>query len=277
MEKTLQAGAGFMRDVRSLVLCGHGINCEDETQYALRLAGAKADKVLVDQLIAEPGRLDDCEILAFPGGFSWADDLGAGKALAIEFKHKIGDSLERYIDSGRLMIGICNGFQMMIKLGFLPGFDGDYSTQRATLTYNDSGRFEDRWVRLETDPESPCVFTRGIAEIDLPVRHGEGKFYTGNDIDLLSRLSDNGQIVARYKDPERPWAKTAGYPWNPNGSEWDIAGICDPTGRVFGLMPHPEAYLHRVNHPRWTREELPEEGLGLQAFRNAVAYARKEL
>lgn len=260
------------KEVKTLILCGEGINCEDETQHAFGLAGAKAEKVLVYQVIKEPQMLDDYKIFVFPGGFAMADDLGAGKALAVDFEN-MADAFQKYIESGRLMLGICNGFQTMVKFGILPGFDKDYRTQRVTLTYNDSGMFEDRWVHLDINQESPCVFTQGIERIELPVRHREGKFCVGDNRKILTRLYNDNQIIAYYIDPKNPEGN-AGYPWNPNGSEEGIAGICDPTGRVAALMPHPEGHIHRTNHPRWTREKLPEEGAGMQIFRNAVRYAR---
>ena len=188
-------------------------------------------------------------------------------------KYNIGEQILEFIDAGKLIIGICNGFQAMVKMGMLPGFNGNYTTQEVTLTFNDSGRFEDRWVHLKTNKISKCVFTRGIDHIFLPVRHGEGKFVAKNP-QVLEKLKKGNHIVFQYTDPE---GKAAEYPHNPNGSVYDIAAICDETGRIFGMMPHPEAFQHRTNHPRWTREELPEEGAGIAIFRNAVEYIKKNL
>ena len=199
-----------------LVLYGHGINCDRETAYGFELAGANAKRVHLNELIDRSDRLDNYQILAKPGGFSYGDDIRAGKILAVELNHNLGDDLQQFIADGKLVIGICNGFQAQLQSGMLPATDGDYRKQTATLATNDSGRFVDNWVYLEANPESPCVFTRGVDGIYLPVRHGEGKFVPGPGI--LEQLRKNKQIVFRYKP---------GY--NLNGSIDDIAGICDPT------------------------------------------------
>jgi phosphoribosylformylglycinamidine synthase len=246
---------------------GYGINTDLEMAYALELAGALAERVHLNDLIVGEAELSNYEIFVIPGGFSFADDLGAGKVLAERLRVHLMDDLLHFIEEGKLVLGVCNGFQALIKLGLLPALER-YGVQEATLTFNDSGHFEDRWVYLEHECDSVCVFTRGLERIYLPVRHAEGKFVP-KDEGVLKRLNANGQVVLRYVDPE---GRPAGYPWNPNGSVDNIAGICDPTGRVFGLMPHPEAYLYRYHHPRWTREEVPQEGQGLQIFRNAVEH-----
>ena len=260
---------------RVLVLYGYGINCDHELKHGFDLAGAVAERVHVNQLIDGERRLKDYNVLALPGGFSFGDDLGAGKVLATKFRHNLEEPLQEFIAAGNLVIGICNGFQSMVKLGVLPGFGGDYRTQRVTLTSNDSGRFEDRWVHLEF-PESKCVFTRGIERLYLPVRHGEGKFVPADD-GVLRRLQRNKQVAARYAGPGGQ--SDPAYPWNPNGSIDDIAAICDQTGRIFGIMPHPEGYLYSTNHPSWTRREskgkMAEYGQGLQILRNAVDYVAK--
>jgi phosphoribosylformylglycinamidine synthase len=186
---------------------------------------------------------------------------------------RLYDQFSRFIGAGKLILGVCNGFQLLVKLGMLPGIAGKYRDQTATLTCNDSGRFEDRWVYLRVNGASPCVFTQGLAGIYLPVRHGEGKFLT-KDEETRQRLQTNGQIVLEYSNADYR-EPTLDYPANPNGSIDAVAGICNETGRIFGLMPHPEAYLHYTNHPRWTREKLPEEGMGLAIFRNAVDFIRK--
>ncbi len=256
-----------------LVLTGYGINCDIETQHAFKLAGARAKRVHINDLINGKERLSDYHILSFPGGFSFGDDIASGKVLANMVKYNIGEQIQNFIDSGKLILGICNGFQAMVKMGLLPGFNEDYATQEVTLTYNDSGRFEDRWVHLKANKISKCVFTKGIENIYLPVRHGEGKFVAKN-LQVLEKLKKGNHIVFQYVDTE---GKSAGYPHNPNGSVDNIAAICDKTGRVFGMMPHPEAFQHMTNHPRWTREELPEEGAGITIFRNMVEYAMKNL
>jgi phosphoribosylformylglycinamidine synthase len=252
--------------------------------HACRLGGAdEVDIVHISELVYGDKRLDDYQFLNLPGGFLDGDDLGAARAGANRLRYtrvkttgeRLFDQILRFIRDGKLILGVCNGFQLMVKSGMLPGFDGDYEIQRVTITYNDSGRFEDRWVSLVINHESPCVFTRGLESVYLPVRHGEGKFIPG-DNETLKRLKQRGLVVAQYTDRhgQRP---TMEYPLNPNGSVEAIAGICDETGRLMGLMPHPEAYTHFTNHPRWTREKLQEEGRGVAFFRNAVEYVRKNL
>jgi len=254
------------------VLFGFGINCDYETQYAFNVVGAEAERIHFNELAAAPEMLQDYHIFVIPGGFSFGDDIASGKVLANKLRTKVGDALHRFVEQGRLVLGICNGFQVLVKMGLLPNLDGDYS-QSATLTYNDSNKFEDRWVYLEVNRRSPCVFTRGIECMYLPVRHGEGKFFVEDEA-VLRTLEEEGLVVFRYTDP---WGRRAGYPWNPNGSVNNIAGICNRQGTVLGMMPHPEAYNHPTNHPRWTREPVPEEGEGLRIFRNAVRYAERHL
>lgn len=260
--------------VRALVLTGFGINCDHETADAFTRAGAVAERVHLNHLVAAPERFEAFHILAIPGGFSFGDDVASGRILANRLRYKLGGPLQAFIASGKLAIGICNGFQVMVKLGMLPYFDGAFS-QEVTLAGNDSNRYEDRWVHLAVNAASPCVWTRGLEAIETPVRHGEGKFIP-RDAATLARLEAQGQVVVRYATADRAPAGGV-YPINPNGAIGDIAGICDPSGRLFGLMPHPEAYLDRTNHPQWTRKALPAEGSGLRLFRNAVAYARERL
>ena len=278
-----------MTPVIAMVLTGYGLNCDYETDYSLKLAGADSRRVHINELITgeQTGSgttLDQGHILVFGGGFSWADDHGAGVLLASKLKSNMGEQIERFIRQGKLIIGICNGFQTLVNLGLLPGFDQNYQERRVALTYNDSGNFIDSWVNLKVNPGSPCIFTKGISRIELPVRHGEGKFYASDeDIDRLIR---NNQVVLHYCDENGDEARGQ-WPLNPNGSLMDIAGICDPTGRVFGLMPHPEAFNHYTNHPDWTiqREKLkrqgktidPKEGHGIRVFRNAVDYMRNAI
>lgn len=276
-----------MSPVKALVLTGYGLNCDYETDYALKLAGAKSHRVHINELIAAQGSNPDLDlsafhILVFGGGFAWADDHGAGVVLASKLKFNIGGQIEQFIQDGKLVIGICNGFQSLVNLGLVPGFDGNYQERRAALTYNDSGNFIDTWVSLKINPESSCIFTKGISHIELPVRHGEGKFYaSAKDID---RLFENHQVVAQYAAEDGNPAEGR-WPENPNGSIKDIAGICDPTGRIFGLMPHPEAFNHFTNHPNWTRHKEAlaregksienQEGDGIHIFRNAVEYIKE--
>ena len=264
-----------------LVLAGFGLNCDHETAYAFELAGATAQRVHINALIAGDVTLEKFQILAFGGGFSWGDDHGAGVVQALRLKTNLGDQLLAFVAAQKLVIGICNGFQTLVNLGLLPGIDGDYTRRSVALVTNDCGNFRDQWVRLAVDPDSPCVFTRGIDAIDLPIRHGEGKFYA--DADMLGILATNHQTTMQYALTD---GQPAGgeFPHNPNGSLNDIAGICDPTGRIFGLMPHPEAYNHTTNHPDWTRQREQEKhrgvalgstvGEGIRIFENAVNYFR---
>ncbi len=269
--------------VKAIVITGYGTNCEMEMAHACRMAGAEADIVHISRIIEGEVSLDGYHFLNLAGGFLDGDDLGAGQAGAHRLKHArvkttgepVFDQLTRFIKDGKLILGVCNGFQLMVKTGLLPGFDQRYDERLVSLTYNDSGRFEDRWVELKTDPDSPCVFTRGLGRIYLPVRHGEGKFVT-RDQAVMDEIEDKHLAPLRYADPETGEV-TMEYPLNPNGSPGAIAGICDESGRLFGLMPHPEAFVHRTNHPRWTREDLPEEGQGLAIFRNAVDFIQENL
>jgi len=271
-----------MTTINALVLTGYGLNCDMETAHALSIAGATPHRVHINNLVSGEVRLPDYQILVFGGGFSWGDDHGAGVVHAVRFKTHIGEDLLRFIDNGNLVLAICNGFQTLVNLGLLPGIGGDYTKRSVALTYNDCGNFRDDWVTLRLNPDSPCVFTRGMDVIELPVRHGEGKFYT--DSATLDKLVANRQVVARYAD--RSGEPAGGrFPLNPNGSLMDIAGICDETGRVFGLMPHPEAFNHVTNHPDWTRKrelrkragDATESGPtdGIRMFMNAVDYLRK--
>lgn len=271
-----------MKPVKALVLTGNGTNCEREMAHGCRQAGAEATIAHTAELFSGAVRLSDYHFLGLPGGFLDGDDLGSAKAGAVRLKygrvqadgrHPLFGDLLRFVSEGKLILGVCNGFQLLVKLGLLPGLEA-LGAQSASLTHNDSGRFEDRWVHLTVDPESPCVFTRGLSKLYFPVRHGEGKFIPG-DHEVLRTIEQKKLVPLRYADPDGQ--ATMEYPWNPNGSVGAIAGVCDPSGRIFGLMPHPEAFLHRTNHPRWTREELPEEGQGAALFRNAVEFARENL
>ena len=273
------------KQVRAIVISGNGTNCEREVANACRLAGADVvDIVHVAELLSGRARLDDYHFLNLAGGFLDGDDLGSAKAGANRLTHAIvkgsaetlSDQLQRFIADGKLIMGVCNGFQLMTKMGLLPALCGDYRKQSATLTFNDGGRFEDRWCYLKVDQKSPCVFTSGLDGIYLPVRHGEGKFVVESD-SVLQEIEAKHMAVVKYSDSDYQ-SPVMEYPLNPNGSVAAIAGVCDETGRLFGLMPHPEAYLHRTHHPRWTREpDLPEDGMGLFLYNNAVKYIREEL
>ena len=270
-----------MSSINALVLTGYGLNCDVETAYAFELAGARAQRVHINALIDGSVALDDFQIMSFIGGFSWADDHGAGVVQAVRMKTNIGDRLLDFVHRGNLVIGICNGFQCLVNLGLLPGIDSDYTRRSVALTYNDCGNFRDDWVDLTVNQESACVFTRGMDRLDLPVRHGEGKFVASEEV--VDTLVRNQQIVVQYADAQgRP--ANGQFPANPNGSMLDIAGICDPSGRVFGLMPHPEGFNRWTNHPQWTRrKERVKRGLeapppditpGIQIFKNAVDYLK---
>ena len=278
-----------MKQVKAMVLTGYGLNCDYETEFSLKLAGAESHRVHINELVAgdmaDPGvSLEDCHILVFGGGFSWADDHGAGVLMAAKLKNHLGEQLERFVREEKLIIGICNGFQCLVNLGLVPGFEGKRYDRPAAITYNSSGNFIDAWVNLKVNGESPCVFTKGLSSVEFPVRHGEGRFYAAPDV--IEELFKKNQVVLQYADEKGDEAHEKS-PHNPNGSIGDIAGICDPSGRIFGLMPHPEAYNHFTNHPDWTRkrEELQrkggepfyEEGEGIKIFRNAVEYIRNTL
>jgi len=274
-----------MKQTRAIVITGNGTNCEMEAAHACRLGGFD-DVVIahISEILSGEIRLDDFHFLNLTGGFLDGDDLGSAKAQANRLKYasvagsceKLVDQFTRFIADGKLILGVCNGFQLMVKMGMLPGFDGRYLTQTVTLTHNDCGRFQDRWCYLKVDPASPSIFTHGIVKgIYLPVRHGEGKFIAESN-ELLNRIETTHLSALKYSDSgyETP---TMEFPGNPNGSFNAIAGLCDPTGRLMGLMPHPEAFVHYTQHPRWTRENLPEEGDGLILYINAAEYVRKNL
>lgn len=249
-----------------LILRTAGTNCDEETEYAFQLAGARTEKLHVNVLRETPRRLLDFAVLAIPGGFSYGDDLGAGTVLANELIAQLRASLEEFIERGRLIIGICNGFQVLTKTGLLPGLAR--WEQEASLTINDSHKFEDRWVHLKASSGRSVLVEDGEF-IYLPVAHAEGKF-VARDAAVMQQLQDNGQVIFRYTTPE---GDPGDYPWNPNGSEDHIAAICDPTGLVLGTMPHPERHVLAMHHPQWTREKLAQEGDGLRIFRRAVAFA----
>lgn len=274
-----------MAKTRAIVITGNGTNCEMEAANACRLAGFdEAAIVHIADLLAGDVRLDDYHFLNLTGGFLDGDDLGSAKAQANRLQHArvddreehLLDQLLRFIADGKPILGVCNGFQLMVKMGLLPALGGNLLKQEATLTFNDCGRFQDRWVYLTCDPSSSSIFTRGIERgIYLPIRHGEGKFVAASP-QVLDRIEALHLAPLKYSDSsyERP---TMEFPLNPNGSENAIAGICDESGRLMGLMPHPEAFVHRTQHPRWTREELPEKGDGLILFENAARYVREQL
>uniref|UniRef100_A0A7C6EE92 Phosphoribosylformylglycinamidine synthase subunit PurQ n=1 Tax=candidate division WOR-3 bacterium TaxID=2052148 RepID=A0A7C6EE92_UNCW3 len=284
--------------VKVAILFTAGTNCDSETAYAFELAGAKVDLVHLSELKKRTKSLNDYSILAIPGGFTYGDYIAAGRILATELKYCLKEDIEKFIADGKLIIGICNGFQVLVKAGILPGINegkplispvrkkffwgfkgalplcdnGYLSSQTVTLDANDSNRYEDRWVFLKNVKGNRCIFTKGIEELlYLPVAHAEGKFLV-KDEKILKQLKKNGQVVLQYVDES---GKKAGYPYNPNGSVDNIAGICDTTGRIFGLMPHPERFLQKELHPHWHRKpNLKPQGQLI--FQNGVDYVRRQ-
>lgn len=265
-----------MKKIKVIILRTAGTNCDKETAFAFESAGASTELVHINRLSEGSRTLDDYQILAIPGGFTYGDDIASGKILANELKFAIEESLERFVRSGKLIIGICNGFQVLVKAGLLPNLTGNFKTIESTLTLNDSNKFEDRWVRLEP-VRSKCIWTKNMnGIITLPVAHGEGKFVPKDNL-VLSRLKKDGLIAFKYTGQN---GKRADYPHNPNGAVEDIAGICDPTGRILGLMPHPERHLSPYQHPEWTRLEHIKngrEGDGFKIFKNGVNFAKIHL
>jgi phosphoribosylformylglycinamidine synthase subunit PurQ / glutaminase len=266
-----------MKKPKVIILRTAGTNCDEETAFAFNMCGALTESVHINELARNEKSLNDYQILAIPGGFSYGDDIASGKILANEIKYNLGNELKKFIEAGKLMIGICNGFQVLVKAGILPGLGTDDGME-ATLSHNDSGKFEDRWTYLKIrNPKSEirkCIWTKGMKKIIyLPVAHGEGKFIA-RDKFVLNTLKKNGQVVFQYCDGK---GKDAAYPLNPNGSAEGIAGICDTTGRVLGMMPHPERHIHGTQHPRWTREGVKKSGDGLDIFKNGVQYVREKL
>jgi phosphoribosylformylglycinamidine synthase len=289
-----------MAQVKAIVLRAAGINCDMETEHALELAGAAAERVHINRLIEDKGLLDEFQIIVFPGGFSYGDDVAAGKILANQIIHHLYEPIQKFIDDGKLVLGICNGFQVLVKTGILPGIEGFKSeirnpksetnsnnrntkfktnhetadkrpaTNLVTITYNDSGKFEDRWVYLAPQTDR-CVFIEPERQIYLPIAHGEGKVVT-KDEPTLERLKEKGHIAFKYVDGN---GNEGDYPINPNGSVDSIAGLTDSTGRVLGLMPHPERHVRHTQHPRWTRLKNSNDADGMTIFNNAVKYMRE--
>lgn len=252
-----------------------GTNCDKETGFAFSKAGGAVEFIHVNNFISARRSLEEFEILALPGGFSYGDDVASGKIFANELKHGLFNDIKKFVKDGKLIIGICNGFQILAKSGVLPG--NEALAQEVSLIINDSGKFESRWVYLKSEKEKvksqKCIWTQDLPEvIYLPVAHGEGKF-VAKDKNLLEQLKQNGQVVLRYCDQ---YGKDTGYPGDPNGSIEHIAGICDDSGRVFGLMPHPERHIDPLQHPRHTSSKHKEAD-GMLIFRNAIEYARKHL
>jgi phosphoribosylformylglycinamidine synthase I len=247
-----------MATARALVLRAPGTNCDEETAAAWELAGATAEVRRLGDVLERPESLHNYQIITFPGGFSYGDDLGAGRIFASRLGTVLGDALRLFHERGGLLLGICNGFQILVKAGLLPG-----SSSVASVTHNQSGRFESRWVRLAPTP-GVTPFLTDDEPIELPVAHGEGCYVAAD--------ANAGRVVLRYADAQGN--PTDAYPANPNGSAGAVAGLCDASGRIFGLMPHPERHIDPLHHPRWTRQGPRSEGDGLRIFRNAVTAVR---
>lgn len=246
--------------VKVAVITGYGVNADNELARAFNRVGADAQKVHINDLIENPKLLQQYHIAGFAGGFSFGDHLGSGLVYAQLFKKNLQKALDQFIADGKLIIGICNGFQVLVKMGVLPNTKGDW-TQEVSLIHNESGVFQDQWVRLTFNQNTSCVWTKGLEDMDIPIRHGEGRFITDSDT-VMTLLKEKELLAIKYIGT------------NPNGSEENVAGITDLTGRILGLMPHPEAFIIPENHPRWTREKITE-GFGLRIFQNGVDYIAK--
>ncbi len=269
----------------ALIIRTAGTNCDRELAHAFELAGADPVTVHLNKLIEEPTQIERAGLIGVPGGFSYGDDIAAGRILANRLRHRLLGPLRVAIERGAAVIGICNGFQVLVKLGLLPDPTGEgeatEASQTVTLTDNTRGRFVAKWVGLEVPTDTVCVWTRGLGRFDLPIAHGEGRFVTASQ-QVLEQFDFNGQVALRYASSDLLGLGedgVSGLGFNPNGSVGDIAGICDPSGRVLGLMPHPERYTDLTHHPLWTRTVAPtragEASAGLKLFHNAVEYARQ--
>jgi phosphoribosylformylglycinamidine synthase I len=270
-------------DPKAFILTGYGINCDYESLNACRMAGFSADRIHLNDLLEETGIIFQSKLIVFPGGFSFGDDLGSGVAFSAKIRYsvsKLFDMLTKFVERGGLILGVCNGFQILVHLGMLPATGMSYGVKEATLASNSEGYYIDRWVYLKVEPESPSVFTRGLDIMKLPVRHSEGRFIP-RDMTVLQSIERNHQACLRYCDEHGN--PTQMFPLNPNSSVNAIAGVCDPSGRVLGLMPHPEAATSFYHSPDWTRKRerllregavLSDEGEGALIFRNAYEYVK---
>ena len=241
-----------------------------ETEHALELAGAKAQRMHINRIIEDKTLLDEFQIIVFPGGFSYGDDVAAGKILANQIRHHLYEPIQKFIDDGKLVLGICNGFQVLVKTGVLPGNNSSNNQQEITITYNDSGKFEDRWVYLAPQTDK-CIFIEPGRQIYLPVAHAEGKVVTKDDA-AMEKLKSAGHIAFKYVDEN---GKEGAYPINPNGSIDSIAGLTDTTGRILGLMPHPERFVRPTHHPHFSRLNEKPASHGITIFNNAVKYIKE--
>jgi phosphoribosylformylglycinamidine synthase I len=272
---------------QALVLTGYGINCDYETAHACALAGFQPERIHLNDVLEKPSCLGRYRLIVFPGGFSFGDDLGSGVAFASKVRFSVSqngqrlfDALMGFVERGRLVLGVCNGFQILARLGIVPAVKSLYGLQQATLAPNAEGYFIDRWVRLSVETQSNSVFTKNITSLRLPVRHGEGRF-VAKDSEMLREIEEKRLVSLRYCDDQNRPANR--FPLNPNGSENAIAGVCDPSGRILGLMPHPEAAVSIYQYPDWARKKqnalrrnipFSEEGEGIVLFKNAYEYAK---
>jgi len=266
----------------TLVIRAAGINCDEEVMHCWRLAGAAPTLMHVNDVARQPAVLDDFAVVTIPGGFSYGDDLGAGAILAQRMQYELAEPLRKLVDRGGGILGICNGFQVLAKMGLLPG--GDFGRDTVTVTYNDSAKFEARWVRLQVCVDH-CPFLKRTADfsprgdsnaddrptLEMPVEHAEGKVVVADEA-TAKRLLDAGLVALRYVDEQGRFDR---YPANPNGSTLGIAGLCDATGRILGLMPHPDRHFDHTQHPCWTRRTPTGPADGLRVFQNAVRHWTK--
>lgn len=261
---------------RVCVLRAPGTNCDVETAFAFDSCGARSERLHLYRLLERPALLDEFQILCVPGGFSYGDDIGSGVVFASQLRAHLADAFARFFRADKLVLGICNGFQTLLKAGVLPdGAEGWDQVGRqpptATLTWNENGKYTARWVRLKVTSTNN-VFLRGLTELDLPIAHAEGRLVTAAPT-VLSQWESRGQAALRYVPWEtEPGRSGPGWSYNPNGSVADLAGLSDPSGRMLGLMPHPERFLFGTQHPNWTRRAAVPNGDGLKLFANAVAY-----
>ncbi len=260
-----------MVEVKAIVLRAAGINCDMETEYALELAGAKTQRMHINRIIEDKTLLDEFQIIVFPGGFSYGDDVAAGRILANQIIHHLSEPIQKFIDEGKLVLGICNGFQVLVKTGILPGNNSTKHQEEVTITYNDSGKFEDRWIYLAPQTDK-CIFIEPGRQIYLPIAHGEGKVVT-KDTATLEKLKSDSHVAFKYVDEN---GKEGDYPINPNGSMDSIAGLTDTTGRILGLMPHPERFVRPTQHPHWSRLKEKADSDGMTIFNNAVKYIQEK-
>ena len=260
-----------MKTPRILIITGYGVNCEAESATAWKRAGADVNLVHINDLLKSPNQLDVVDGMMLIGGFSYGDHMSSGHVFAQRIKHHLKPKIQNFINEGKLILGICNGFQVMTKMGLLPGLNNNYFNPLISLIQNDCGFFQNYWTSIRFEDNCNCVFTKGLEIMPLPIRHGEGKIFTLDD-KVIEQIENQGCVAARYVD--KFGNPTQSFPDNPNGSINAIAGLSDPSGRIFGMMPHPEAYLFPENHPQWDIQKvnntLPKEGLGVLLFRNAV-------